>query len=262
MIAMSRGRPSKAACGTNGKRPCERAQLFASNNIRYMAPMLKFDDKGLIVAVAQDAASGDIRMVAWMNAEAVRQTLATGKATFFSRSRGRLWTKGETSGNLLAVRAVYVDCDADSLILRVTPTGPTCHTGQPTCFFRRLAPGGETPKIQDSEVPPATFLNELEHEIAQRASSALEEKSYTKFLLSGGETRIGEKLREEAGELADAIAGETDERVAAEAADVVFHMMVGLRSRGVSLRQVIEVLAGRAGVSGHQEKASRSPARG
>ncbi len=215
---------------------------------------LKFDDKGLITAIAQDEITGDVRMVAWMNAEALKVTLETGRATFFSRSRGRLWTKGETSGHFLRVRAVHADCDGDTLLLQVNAEGPSCHTGRPTCFFRSLDAEG---RATDAPLPPANFLSFLEQEIEQRRSST-GTKSYTKALLDGGASKIGEKVLEEAGEFARAIAGETNERVASEAADVLYHLLVGLRLRGVSLQEVLSTLHRRSGVSGLVEKASRS----
>lgn len=100
---------------------------------------IRFDERGLLPAVLQDAGSGEVLMVAWMNAEALRLTLETGQAHFWSRSRQKLWRKGETSGNVMAVREVWIDCDADTLLLRVDPAGPACHTGQRSCFFRRLS---------------------------------------------------------------------------------------------------------------------------
>src|SRR5215510_12845403 len=113
---------------------------------------LAFDEKGLIVTVAQDRLTGQVRMVAWMNREAVERTLETGRATFFSRSRGRLWEKGETSGNALEVREVHADCDGDTLLLLVEPAGPSCHTGRPACFFRRLdASGGSSEQASEAE---------------------------------------------------------------------------------------------------------------
>lgn len=214
---------------------------------------LKFDDRGLIVAIAQDRLTGEIRMVAWMNREAVEQTLRTGKATFYSRSRQALWVKGESSGHVLHVASVALDCDADTLLLSVDAEGPSCHTGRPTCFFRRLEPSGSASDLPSEAAP---FLYELEQVIRQRQQST-GEKSYTRSLLDGGPSKIGGKLREEAGELAVALAEESDDRVASEAADLLFHMLVGLRLRGVELRQVVEVLARRSGVSGHAEKASR-----
>lgn len=218
----------------------------------------KYDDKGLIPAVAQDAVTGEIRMVAWMNRAAIEKTLETGKATFFSRSRGKLWTKGETSGNTLQVSAAFIDCDRDTVLLHVLPAGPSCHTGRPTCFFQQVSPGGE---LEHTECAPGTFVTSLEREIAARERST-ESKSYTKQLLAKGATQIGEKMREEAGEFAEALASESAERVASEAADVLYHLLVGLRVRDVSWRQVIEVLASRAGQSGLEEKASRSQSDG
>ena len=215
---------------------------------------LRFDEEGLIPAVVQDRLTGEVRMVAFMNQEAVTRTLASGKATFFSRSRRALWEKGESSGNTLFVREVYLDCDTDTLLVLADPVGPSCHTGQPSCFFRRLdAAGG----VRDEVLPAATFLARLELEIDSRKRSTAE-KSYTKALLDGGPERIGDKVREEAAEFAVALASESDERVASEAADVVYHLLVGLAHRGLSLREVLDVLAQRAGTSGHAEKASRA----
>ncbi|MET0593289.1 MAG: bifunctional phosphoribosyl-AMP cyclohydrolase/phosphoribosyl-ATP diphosphatase HisIE [Polyangiaceae bacterium] len=212
----------------------------------------KFDDRGLLPAIVQDRLTGEIRMCAYVNREAIARTIETGHATFFSRSRGALWEKGETSGNSLHVHELYADCDADTLLMLVDPAGPSCHTGQANCFFRRASGG----TIVDEKVPAGPFLDRLQAEIASRRAST-SEKSYTKSLLDAGPGKIGDKVREEADEFARAIAGESDERVASEAADVVYHLMVGLAARGVPFRDVIDVLARRAGTSGHAEKASR-----
>jgi phosphoribosyl-AMP cyclohydrolase / phosphoribosyl-ATP pyrophosphohydrolase len=219
--------------------------------------MLKFDENGLVPAIAQDRLTGQVRMVAWMNREALSRTLATGRATFYSRSRQKLWEKGETSGNALCVHAVFADCDADTLLLSVDPAGPSCHTGRPSCFFRKVGPELE---ITDHESDVAPFLFQLEQVILARAEGSAD-KSYTRTLLDGGAPKIAAKLSEEAGELGRAIAGESEERVASEAADVVYHLLVGLRLRGVELRQVVEALAERGGTSGHAEKAARSSAK-
>jgi phosphoribosyl-ATP pyrophosphohydrolase/phosphoribosyl-AMP cyclohydrolase len=213
---------------------------------------LKFDAEGLLPAVVQDRLTGEVRMIAYVNREAIAKTLETGRATFFSRSRRRLWEKGETSGHVIHVREVFADCDADTLLFLADPVGPSCHTGQPSCFFRRLDAGG----VRDEVLPASNFLLRLEREIEGRKSST-GEKSYTKSLLDGGAARIGDKVREEAAEFATAVSSESDERVASEAADVVYHLLVGLASRGLSLGQVVDVLARRAGTSGHAEKASR-----
>jgi phosphoribosyl-AMP cyclohydrolase / phosphoribosyl-ATP pyrophosphohydrolase len=213
---------------------------------------LKFDEQGLIPAVVQDRLTGEVRMVAYMNREAILRTLETGRATFFSRSRRALWEKGESSGNSLLVRDLYVDCDADTLLVLADPLGPSCHTGQPSCFFRHLDSLG----IRDEAVPVAAFLERLEREIEERKQSTAS-KSYTKSLLDAGAERIGDKVREEAAEFAAALASEADDRVTSEAADVLYHLLVGLAHRGLSMRAVLDVLAGRAGKSGLAEKASR-----
>ncbi len=215
----------------------------------------RYDEKGLVTTVVQDALTGEVRMVAWMNAEAFERTRTTRKATFFSRSRNTLWTKGETSGNELHVVDVRIDCDGDTVLLLVDPKGPSCHTGARTCFFASIADGALRSDESDESALPA--LSDLEREIASRKSSDAG-KSYTKSLLEGGAAKIGGKLREEADELARAIDGETDERVASEAADVLYHVMVGLAARDVSLRDVLAELARRRGTSGHAEKASRT----
>jgi len=215
---------------------------------------LNFDaSTGLLPAIAQDRLTGQIRMVAYMNREALERTLATGNATFYSRSRKGLWTKGETSGHVLRVHSVACDCDADTLLLLVDPDGPSCHTGRPSCFFRKYEDGEW--KEQPVEVRP--FLHELEGVIEARQQSTAE-KSYTRSLLDGGPAKIGSKIREEADELARALEGESDERVLSEAGDLLFHALVGLRQRGLDVRGVMEALAKRTGTSGHAEKASRS----
>ena len=215
-----------------------------------------FDERGLVPVVAQHCLTGEVRMVAFANAEAVRLTLETGRATFWSRSRAELWEKGRTSGNGLRATAVLVDCDADCLVYLVEPEGPSCHTGAPTCFFRRALLDDGALRLSDSEVPAPTLLARLEAVLeARKASSG--EKSYVKSLYDGGAPKIGEKLVEEAGELARTVAGESEERVASEAADVLFHVMVALRSRGVAFEAVLRELDRRTGTSGHDEKRTR-----
>lgn len=214
---------------------------------------VKFDDRGLVVAVAQDLHTGEVRMVAWMTAEALRATIDTGVATFFSRSRAALWKKGESSGNELRVVRVGIDCDGDTVLLLVEPKGPSCHTGRPSCFFRRVGADGA---IDDEPIDLSPSLVLLGADIAAKAS-ATAEKSYTKSLLDGGAAKIGAKIREEADELARAIEGESDDRVLGEAADLLYHAAVGLALRGLSLGAVAKVLFGRRGTSGHDEKRGR-----
>jgi phosphoribosyl-AMP cyclohydrolase / phosphoribosyl-ATP pyrophosphohydrolase len=224
----------------------------AKNPTMGSSMQLKYDANGLIVAVCQDHLDGSVRMVAWMNEAALNATLESGKATFYSRSRKALWTKGETSGNFLHVLAISADCDHDTLLLRVRAEGPACHTGQPTCFFTPLPESAHAP----TQATP-NFLSALEQELATRKLST-GTKSYTKSLLDAGAAKIGAKLLEESGEFTQALEQESEERVASEAADVLYHLMVGLQLRSVSLNRVLMELASRTKSSGHEEKASRA----
>jgi phosphoribosyl-ATP pyrophosphohydrolase/phosphoribosyl-AMP cyclohydrolase len=214
---------------------------------------VQFDSDGLIPVIVQDHLTGEVRMFAHATTEAIRATLDTGRGTFWSRSRNELWEKGRLSRNVLHVKHVLVDCDEDCLIYLVEPAGATCHTGAPSCFFQHMDEDGT---IRHHNATPQTALARLEAQVdARKASTA--EKSYTKALFDGGAAVIGAKLREEADELARAVASESEERVANEAADVVYHLLVALRSRDVSWRDVLAVLEARSGVSGHEEKQSR-----
>jgi len=219
--------------------------------------MLKWDAAGLVSVVVQDGASGEVRMLAHANAEAVRATLESGYAHFFSRSRGKLWRKGETSGHGLRVSEVWTDCDADALVYLAAADGPSCHTDRETCFFRRVSLDegsvriADDPKRHASSVLPALW-SELD---ARRQSSG--ERSYTKSLLEAGPSKIGAKVEEEANELARALVNESDERVLAEAADLTYHMLVGLLARGLTLSGLADELGKRFTMSGHAEKASR-----
>ena len=219
---------------------------------------LKFDSQGLISVVVQDHLTGEVRMCAFANAEAIAKTLETGRATFWSRSRNELWEKGEKSGNSIQVIRVLVDCDADCVVYAAEPYGPSCHTGAVSCFFRTIDPGKRDALIPALE-SPQTALATLEATLEERKKST-GGASYTKSLYEAGAPKIGAKIQEEAGELARAIASESDDRVASEAADVLYHLMVGLRWRSVPFRRVLAELAGRIGRSGHDEKASRNPA--
>jgi phosphoribosyl-ATP pyrophosphohydrolase/phosphoribosyl-AMP cyclohydrolase len=194
---------------------------------------IAYDERGLVPCVVQDWNSGEVLTVAYMNAEALARTRETGEMHFFSRSRGELWHKGETSGNTQALRAIRYDCDADTLLALVEPAGPACHTGERTCFFRgELEPAA-----------PHETLAALERVLEQRARDR-PAGSYTVELLSDP-PRIGEKVREEADEVARAAESESDERVAEEAADVLYHLAVLLRSRGLDLADAERVLDGR-----------------
>jgi phosphoribosyl-AMP cyclohydrolase / phosphoribosyl-ATP pyrophosphohydrolase len=218
-----------------------------------MAPPLKYADDGLVPVVVQDHLTGEIRMVGYANDEAVTKTLETGKGTFWSRSRAELWEKGSTSGNTLRVGRVLVDCDTDCLVYQAEPQGPTCHTGASSCFFRTLEDG----EIQTRGEPPQTLLGTLEAVLESRKKST-GGVSYTKSLYDAGAHAIGAKIGEEAAELSVAIEQESDERVVSEAADTLYHLMVGLRWRAIPFRRVLAELASRLGTSGHEEKAQRS----
>jgi phosphoribosyl-AMP cyclohydrolase / phosphoribosyl-ATP pyrophosphohydrolase len=216
--------------------------------------MLKWDAAGLVSVVVQDVASGEIRMLAHANAEAVQATLETGYAHFFSRSRGQLWRKGETSGHGLRVSEVWADCDGDALVYLAAADGPSCHTNRDTCFFRRLSPAGlvDDPARHASSVLPALW-SELD---SRRRSTG--ERSYTKSLLDAGTAKISEKIEEEAQELTRALQSESDERVLAEAADLTYHALVGLLARGLTFSDLAGELGKRFNTSGHAEKASRT----
>ncbi|HEY6399701.1 MAG TPA: bifunctional phosphoribosyl-AMP cyclohydrolase/phosphoribosyl-ATP diphosphatase HisIE [Solirubrobacteraceae bacterium] len=194
---------------------------------------IAFDEHGLVPCIAQDWRSGEVLMLAYMNAEALERTRETGEVHFFSRSRTELWRKGASSGNTLALKALRYDCAADAVLALVQAAGPACHTGERTCFHN-----GELERVAPFETLPA-----LERTIEQRAA-ARPEGSYTATLIADRELNSG-KLREEADEAARAALGESDERLAEEAADVIYHLAVLLRGRGLSLQDAERVLDGR-----------------
>jgi phosphoribosyl-AMP cyclohydrolase / phosphoribosyl-ATP pyrophosphohydrolase len=194
---------------------------------------LEYDGDGLVPCVVQDWSSGEVLTLAYMNEIALQRTRETGELHLWSRSRGEQWHKGETSGNVQAVRALRLDCDGDAVLALVEPAGPACHTGERTCFHR-----GELDRGAPYETLPA-----LERTLASRASER-PTGSYTVELLDAPE-RIGEKVMEEAEEVARAAREESDERVDEEAADLLYHLLVLVRSRGRSLVDAERVLDGR-----------------
>ena len=199
---------------------------------------LTFDERGLIPAVVQDVDTGEVLMVAWMDREALDATLRTGLSHFWSRSRRQLWQKGETSGHVQHVERVGVDCDADVLLVQVHQEGVACHTGHRTCFFRALQADGEI-------TPPANMLERLEQTIAARKASP-PAGSYVAGLLAKGEAAVCRKIGEEATEvMVAALAGEGDERLIAETADLWFHTLVLLGARGLRVQDVLQELARR-----------------
>jgi phosphoribosyl-AMP cyclohydrolase / phosphoribosyl-ATP pyrophosphohydrolase len=195
-------------------------------------PQIEFDENGLAPCVAQDWRTGEVLTLAYVNEEALRRTRESGEAWFWSRSRGELWHKGQTSGNVMRVRELRFDCDLDAVLALVEPAGPACHTGERTCFHNGdLAPA------------PHEALPGLERVIAERRARS-PEGSYTAALLAEP-TRIGDKVQEEAEEAARAAREEDDGRLAAEAADLLYHLAVLLASRGLSLEDAFEELNGR-----------------
>lgn len=193
---------------------------------------------GLLPAIVQDARNGKVLMLGYMNREALRSTLAGKRVTFFSRSKNRLWTKGETSGNALHVVDVLADCDQDTLLVLANPDGPTCHVGTQSCFGDEIA----------AEATALSFLVQLEAVIAQRISDR-PEGSYTARLWSEGLTRIAQKVGEEGVEVALAAATQDDERLVGESADLLYHLALLLKSRNLSLSSVVRELQQR-----HREK--------
>ena len=197
----------------------------------------------LTAAVVQHALTGRVLMLGYMDDEALQRTRESGDVWFWSRSKQRLWKKGETSGNVLKLVDLKADCDADAWLVRALPAGPTCHTGSQTCFGT------------DGKEPAPTELEALYQTIVARKNAPAGTKSYVKQLLDGD--RVGAKITEEAGELVAELPSGAKERVIAEAADLFFHALVGLAARDVTLEDVARELHRRAGTSGIDEKAAR-----
>jgi phosphoribosyl-ATP pyrophosphohydrolase/phosphoribosyl-AMP cyclohydrolase len=231
-----------------------------------VAPDVRFDERGLVPVVAQDEATGRVLMVAWANRAALEATCATGRATFWSRSRRALWEKGESSGNVLDVVSVRLDCDGDTLLYRVRPRGPACHTGEASCFFRErvegggwraIAPedptGGDAAAAADAHSALGGLPAELERVIDARRDDP-DPKSYTALLWRRGEAYVAGKVTEEAAEVVDAAAHRGPQALAEEAADLVYHLLALLRAKGVSWRDVLSVLRERRASHGRGAK--------
>lgn len=213
-----------------------------------MFPEIEFDQRGLAPCIVQDFATGEVLMFAWVSPKSLDMTLETGDLHFHSRSRDELWRKGETSGNFMRLRQLRYDCDGDAVVALVDPAGPACHTGQRTCFYREVLGSASSRKdAPPAEGEPAPVTHEalaaLERTLRSRAVER-PEGSYTVELLNEPK-RIGEKIEEEAEEVIRAGREESDERVAEEAADLLYHLSVLLVSRGVSQAAVMEVLNAR-----------------
>jgi len=196
---------------------------------------IAFDERGLVPCVAQDWSTGEVLTLAYMNREALDRTLESGEVHFWSRSRGELWRKGESSGNVQRLRSLRYDCDADALLALVEPAGPACHTGERTCFYR---------SIEDEAVAPYEALPALSRTLAQRRDE-LPEGSYSAELFRAGPGRIGAKVEEEAEETARAGREESDERLREESADLLYHLGVLLHARGLTYADAFEELTRR-----------------
>ena len=193
---------------------------------------IKYNSDGLIPAIIQDATTKTVLMLGYMNAEAVSKTLETNKVTFFSRSKQRLWTKGEESGNFLSLKSLQNDCDKDTLLIQATPQGPTCHKGTDTCW-------GE------SNTESYGFLTELETIITDRKENASSETSYVSELFEKGLNKIAQKVGEEAVEVVIEAKDDNDDLFLNESADLLFHYLILLQAKGFKLDAVIDVLKSR-----------------
>jgi phosphoribosyl-ATP pyrophosphohydrolase/phosphoribosyl-AMP cyclohydrolase len=196
----------------------------------------KWNDQGLAPVVVQDALTGEVLMLAWMNSEAWQRTRETGEAHFWSRSRQALWHKGETSGNIQRVVEIRVDCDSDAILLRVDPAGPACHTGERSCFYTTVT--GQRSPVGG---PSSTILNQLYEVILDRQRHPRPD-SYTARLFAQGIPEIAKKVGEESIEVIVAALGQSAERVVSETADLLYHALVLLAARRVPLSQVEEEL--------------------
>jgi phosphoribosyl-ATP pyrophosphohydrolase/phosphoribosyl-AMP cyclohydrolase len=215
-----------------------------------MFEQVQFDEKGLVPCVAQDADSGEVLTLAYASEESLRLTVETGEMHFFSRSRGKIWRKGEESGHVLKLKQLRIDCDGDAIVALVEPSGPACHTGERSCFYRALGGSASTekdepPVLGEPSPVPHEVLATLQRTLRSRAAER-PEGSYTVQLLDDPKL-IGEKVEEEAEEVVRAAREESDARVAEEAADLLYHLSVLLASREVSQAAVMEVLNGRRG---------------
>jgi phosphoribosyl-ATP pyrophosphohydrolase/phosphoribosyl-AMP cyclohydrolase len=206
---------------------------------------VRFGPDGLVPVVAQERRSGDVLMVAYADREALERTLATGLAHYFSRSRKTLWRKGETSGHEQRVAEIRLDCDGDTVLYRVEQSGPACHTGAHTCFSSAVAGGNGQPRLEEGRDPGGHLLSRLASVIDARAAER-PEGSYTVRLLEGGIPAVSQKVGEEAVELVVAANAQDDARVAAESADLLYHLLVLLKARGVPLDAVLRELESRS----------------
>ncbi|MHB1316143.1 MAG: bifunctional phosphoribosyl-AMP cyclohydrolase/phosphoribosyl-ATP diphosphatase HisIE [Christensenellales bacterium] len=203
-----------------------------------MLDKIKFDEKGLVCAVAQDVSSKEVLMVAYMNRESIKLTMETGYATYYSRSRQELWVKGQTSGNKQKVVSMFYDCDGDCLLLKVEQKGVACHTGQYSCFFEKLFENGKADKEN------ASVLYELYGVIQDRKANP-KEGSYTNYLFDKGLDKILKKVGEEASEIIIAAKNASNEEMTCEISDFLYHLLVAMVCQGVTLEDIFAELKSR-----------------
>ena len=210
-------------------------------NANELIASIKWDERGLVPAVVQDARTKDVLMLAYMNEESMRATLEKGETVFWSRSRNELWHKGATSGNTQKVISVKLDCDGDTLLVEVLPNGPACHTGEQTCFYSGL-------QVAETEEAPRAnrfaIIEELERVIAERERE-MPEGAYTTYLFEKGVDKILKKVGEEAGEVIIAAKNRSADELRWEASDLIFHLLVLLQEQKLPLDEVLKELEGR-----------------
>ena len=206
--------------------------------------MIDFNAHPLVPVIVQDAATGSVLMVAYMNQQALEKTRETGQAWFWSRSRQELWHKGATSGNFMNVRAITADCDADTLLLQVDPAGPACHTGATSCFYDHIMSSELSGNDASARRREAHPMDELFATVEDRRLKQ-PEGSYVAQLLSQGVNRVAKKVTEEAGETVIAAVGESDQRLIEEVADLWFHSLILLAARNLTPTDIYNELAAR-----------------
>ena len=199
---------------------------------------IKYNDAGLVPAIVQDYNTRQVLMMAWMNEDALKQSIATKKATFYSRSRQQLWVKGETSGNFQTIISVDYDCDGDTLLLQVIPAGPACHTGNTSCFYRNMMTD-ETNALGNIDILPKLFAL-----IADRKNNPVE-GSYTNYLFREGVDKIGKKIGEESAETIIAAKNNDPDELIYESSDLIYHLFVMLNNQGVDLTSIFKELTKR-----------------
>ena len=204
---------------------------------------LKFDASGLIPAVVQNIETNEVLMVAYMNADTIKQTLETGRATFWSRSRQEVWVKGDTSGNYMYVKEVRVDCDCDCLVVLVNPAGPACHTGNRSCFFRKIEDGK---LVEDSKEQTKTDVFAREQAVVMDRKEHPEEGSYTNYLFDKGEDKILKKVGEEAAEVVIAGKNRDKDEISYETADLIYHLTVMLGDNGMTWEDIYKEMERRS----------------